>query len=113
LALLGVLASPRPVAAGFGGNDFLKFCERNKAGSNACTFYIVGWRDAFYAATIFRYGTKKIEQNPKMGICIPDGVQREQMKKVLLKYLRDHPEKLHETTGLLVLKAMHEAFPCR
>ena len=73
LALLGVLASPRPAAAGFGGNDFLKFCERNKAGSNACTFYIVGWRDAFYAATIFRYRAKKLSKTRKWGFAFPMG----------------------------------------
>ena len=61
----------------------------------------------------FQVPHKKIEQNPKMGICIPDGVQREQMKKVLLKYLRDHPEKLHEPSAYLTLAAMQEAFPCR
>ena len=61
LALLGVLASPRPAAAS--GNDLLVDCIR----------YVMGWRDAFMIETTFSYGTKYLEQNPKLGICIPKG----------------------------------------
>jgi hypothetical protein len=44
--------------------------------------------------------------------CIPANVSILQMSRVVVKYLRDHPERLHETSGILVHAAMHDAFPC-
>jgi Rap1a immunity proteins len=44
--------------------------------------------------------------------CIPDEVDSLQMTRVLVKWLRDHPERLHENPDLLTLDAFHDAFPC-
>lgn len=45
--------------------------------------------------------------------CIPEGVTSTgQIALVLVKYLRDHPERLHESRGLLAFKALEAAFPC-
>ena len=44
--------------------------------------------------------------------CIPTNVTVLQVARVLVKCLRDHPERLHETPGILVHAAMHDAFPC-
>lgn len=44
--------------------------------------------------------------------CIPDAVPILQMGRVLVKWLRDHPERLHEPKNGLVRDALKEAFPC-
>jgi len=43
--------------------------------------YVIGWRDAFVAATFGRYGPKRFEHNPNLSICIPDGVVKESLDK--------------------------------
>lgn len=45
--------------------------------------------------------------------CMPDEVNNGQKIKVVIKYLNDHPEKLHEHEAGLVLLAFMEAFPCK
>ena len=45
LALLGVLASPRPAASDVTGNTLLEVCENELV----CSAYAMGWRDAFAA----------------------------------------------------------------
>ena len=44
--------------------------------------------------------------------CIPNEVSLQQMARLLVKWLRDHPEKLHEYHAGLTLNALHAAFPC-
>lgn len=44
--------------------------------------------------------------------CIPDEASVGQLARVVVKWLRDHPEKLHELKSFLVMEALKEAFPC-
>jgi hypothetical protein len=45
--------------------------------------------------------------------CIPSEVNQAQLARILVKWLRDHPERLHEQDFLLTFNALHEAFPCQ
>ena len=45
--------------------------------------------------------------------CYPNGVGRDEIREVVLKYLRDHPERLGDPAALLVLNGLFEAFPCK
>jgi len=45
--------------------------------------------------------------------CYPNGVARDEIREVVLKYLRDHPERLGDPAALLVLNGLFEAFPCK
>jgi hypothetical protein len=45
--------------------------------------------------------------------CIPNEVNQVQMARILVKWLRDHPERLHETDAFLTVDAFHNAFPCQ
>jgi hypothetical protein len=102
LALLGVLASPRPAAA-LDGNELLETCRLGAGGEAACTYYMIGWHDAFLVA----------ERSSKMGVCIPDEVTVGQMMKELLKYLRVNHGTRHRGTVVLTTMAMQKAWPCR
>ena len=45
-------------------------------------------------------------------ICYPEGVENGQLIRLVLKYIRDHPEQAHEPAAVLVVKAELNAFPC-
>ncbi|MBI5463130.1 MAG: hypothetical protein HY941_13170 [Gammaproteobacteria bacterium] len=40
-------------------------------------------------------------------------VFRNQLRLVVIKYLRDHPEQLHYVASSEVMVALSEAFPCK
>lgn len=66
-----------------------------------CNGYITGVVDA--SRGIAWDGTR---------FCEPDIYSDSQLKKIVIKYLNDHPEKLHKAAGSLVQAALYEAFPC-
>jgi hypothetical protein len=47
------------------------------------------------------------------GVCLPVEATDEQLGTVLLKYLNDHPNRLHENASKLTITAFKQAFPCR
>ncbi len=48
-----------------------------------------------------------------LGVCPPARVIYGQVTRVVLSYLDDHPEQLHEQSSTLTLRALQSAFPCR
>jgi len=45
-------------------------------------------------------------------ICSPEGVTRGQLRRVVLKYMEEYPERLHNSSSSIVLHALTQAFPC-
>ncbi len=46
--------------------------------------------------------------------CTPEGgITNGQAARVVVKYLKDHPEKLHENESTLAIKAFIQAYPCK
>jgi Rap1a immunity proteins len=62
-----------------------------------CLGYILGVADAF-------------DDNL---FCLPNGVERGQIKDVVKLWFRDHPEKRHLPAADLVATALKEKFPCK
>ena len=48
-----------------------------------------------------------------LGICIPFNVPNAQVMRVSVKWLRDHPERLHENLAVLSVEILTSAFPCQ
>lgn len=46
-------------------------------------------------------------------VCIPDQATVLQLARVVVKWLGDHPERLHEAQSVLIVKALQDAFPCK
>lgn len=46
------------------------------------------------------------------GPCIPERAPIIQLARVLVKWLREHPERLHEPKSILTIDAFKDAFPC-
>jgi hypothetical protein len=45
-------------------------------------------------------------------VCYPDGVVTTQVESVVLKFLQEHPERLHEPMPRLQTNALVVSFPC-
>ncbi len=54
---------------------------------------------------------KKNRQTQPKKYCLPTGVTGEQLTRIVLKYLRENPEKHHLTAAHLVKQALIKAFP--
>ncbi len=86
------------------GNDLLRFCNSHEAfETNICTGYIEGLRDGLMFATV--------SLKSKPFFAVPDKVSSDQLRDVVVKYLRDNPETRHKPAGMLTIFALKEAFP--
>ena len=79
-------------------------------GLSECLGYIRGALDVFSA-------WKQIEGKSTVpgvrGMCVPDSVSTGQAAKVVMKWLDEHPEKLHFNGETVILMSCREAFPCK
>jgi|HubBroStandDraft_1064217.scaffolds.fasta_scaffold168636_2 hypothetical protein len=74
-----------------------------------CAGYISGVVDSQAMWEAFEHVEKNYEQ---FHYCMPAAATNEQALKIVVKYLDDHPERLHEPANILILEALHKAFPC-
>jgi hypothetical protein len=54
-----------------------------------------------------------IVRNPHLSFCLPEGATNDQIVKIFVKYLDDHPEELHEPASLLLVTSLRNVFPCK
>lgn len=87
----------------YDGNELLEVCEVKKGSS---TYY---QDDAYCSGYIT--GAAHAYSNSDM-ICVGE-IGYGQSQKVVLKYLRNNPELLHQYADVLVKNALAEAFPCK
>ena len=88
------------------GSDLLQKCESDSvAESNTCDGYILGILD-FQEALV---GWSILDEPI---FCTPDSALSGQLIKVVIKYLNEHPEKLHLAASSSVANALYDAFPC-
>jgi len=99
------------------GNELLRQCEDTIVDANS--LYDHDKIRIFSAGACFglMQGITHLNlfyQNKKNPLfCLPgDGITNGQAARVVIKYLRDHPEKLHEIGSLLAIAAFVQAFPC-
>jgi hypothetical protein len=62
-----------------------------------CVGYMRGWVDGYQEGAT---------------LCVPQKITALQLVRIVVKYLRDHPQRLHYNRGVLILSAVQEAFPC-
>lgn len=75
-----------------------------------CMGYLVGVKDSLTMWNAFAVENKTQSEPPA---CIPHEVTVAELGRVVVKYMTDHPNRLHEYFGLLVFSAFIEAYPCR
>jgi hypothetical protein len=113
--LLVLLFSARAFAAD--GNHLSELCsvaDKQELKSDelplltGCINYINGVLDT----QIMWQSLTENEHQHKKSICAEEGINPMQSAKIVAKYLRDNPDKLHWTGAALVVNAIHLAFPC-
>lgn len=88
-------------------SDGIKVTESEGLDSLLCVAYLSGFADAI---TLSSQSTKP--QEPK--ICFPrSGASNEQLARIVVKWLREHPENLHESARMEVMLSLNHAFPCK
>lgn len=95
------------------GNQLLQACNQaikyfdsdersNVFNAGSCWGYIRAANDMY----------EIMAQDSIRTICIPSETGTQQMIRVVVKYLIDHPERLHNVASLLIYEAFKESFPC-
>jgi Rap1a immunity proteins len=100
------------------GNDLLPVCsvavdfldKKNVSRDDAndaleCLQYVSGFLDGYAVASTVEKG--------KPFICFPKDSNTGQMVRVVVKWLRDHPEKLNLAASDCVFAAVGEAYMCK
>lgn len=71
-----------------------------------CSGYVSGFIDGMVVSGPFKGG-------PSL-ICLPpSGVDTEQVIRVYVKYLRERPERLHQSGRVLLYASLRNAYPCK
>ena len=113
IALLSLSFLSPNVSAFETGQELLFACESPPSGAKPETilmhFHCIGYLSGMYdsAAQIF-------DLQPIAGLYCPpsQGIAGDQIIRVVLKFLEDNPEQLHESARSNALIAFSRAFPC-
>jgi Rap1a immunity proteins len=122
-ALLALLTLGQPVAAEtaapYDGKKLLDQCTQvvkteplDKTSEAFDAGYCLGVMQGITSISQLLFFEMEKNGVPKL-FCLPkQGFSHEQMVRVVLKYLNDHPEHLHIYAIALITRALVEAFPC-
>jgi hypothetical protein len=101
---------------GLDGNTSLKICKdalkfveeqqlstQEKINGSYCGGFLLG----FYESHLIEQENTK----PKL-YCMPHDIKTEQLNRIFVKYLEEHPERLREETADLLYASLKNAFPC-
>ncbi|HYB11983.1 MAG TPA: Rap1a/Tai family immunity protein [Myxococcota bacterium] len=86
------------------GQELLASCE-DPAHLPECSRYISGVLDA-HKFDLSRFGSPR-------DFCLPEDLAMEEIERVVLKWLKAHPDRLRVTAANLVLLALTDRFKCR
>jgi hypothetical protein len=93
-------------AASFTGTELFDLCFRKGTdGQLACTSYVRGFADGVVFEGLMTGGDAKY--------CPPRSLPVKDIRLIVEKYLKDHPDQLSKEAGALVGLALHQAFPCK
>jgi len=107
------------------GNQLLRQCDTGTSEDKSrmssdqssdyafCAGYVAGAMDANNTFLNSMQAAKK-EVHLQPMYCLPqNGIEIGQAVRITVKWLRDHPEKLHQDGVNLVWRALSDAFPCK
>ena len=108
LCLFGVFAFPAR-ADFINGEQLRLYCLSQSPSDDAiCIVYITGAVDAFTTMDLIAVKT----QGQKKQLCLPDGIQPDQLRETTLEWLERPEADLDFAATLLVLGAMQNAYGC-
>jgi len=124
LLFIVLLGTGISVSAETTGNDVLKHCQtairfsdNNGAptGEHFESGWCIGWVNSVLQLTkLHNEWTDFTKQKPTLlQFCVPtSGIPIIQAVRIVVKYLKDHPEQLHEDGMGLTIAALKDSFPC-
>ncbi|MBR7196473.1 Rap1a/Tai family immunity protein [Pseudomonas sp. 14A] len=114
VAMAGALASGGVMAD---GNKLLDACQAairfndtKKADEEVSIGYCLGLMQGVRSLIMYTNTGIPIENQT----CLPlSGISNGQAARVVVKYLKENPEQLHQDEGILTLLVLKHAFPCK
>jgi hypothetical protein len=86
--------------------DGLSVSDKEILDAIFCLAYLSGFQDSIrLSISLFK------PQNQI--ICLPEKASSIQLARIVTKWLKDHPQQLHESGRMLVLFALGDVFPCK
>ena len=79
-------------------------CNRSGEPGAYCMGYVIGVVDTFAFVEA---------SSPTKKFCLPKNTSEEQVKDVVVQYLKDHPENRRYAAPSLIYTVLKEKFPCR
>lgn len=123
LVLFATLLLPVGVKGeGFTAEMLISGCDsEDKSEQAACHTFIMGAVEGMkWGADISAFNSGFTEEKAMrdraqklLGVCDPETVTRRQQLAVVLRYIRDNPQRWHQSSIGLIYSALVEAFPCR
>ncbi|MGF6199798.1 Rap1a/Tai family immunity protein [Pseudomonas laurylsulfatiphila] len=116
VGLAGMLGSGAAMAEGGDGNELIKQCADGVKAANGAT--LNSYSDATFCLGLtqgVRHTMRLVNEKlpPQYQTCFPSGITNGQGMRIVLKYLQDHPDRLHEQDSDLVYLAYKTAYPCK
>jgi hypothetical protein len=104
------LVSPLKAEEGITGTYLYNACTKNdrSAQAFACITWITGFSQGLMAAQ-----TLADIQHVSRVTCFPDEFSGAQARLIIEKFMRDHPEDLHNNAATIAGFALALAFPCK
>lgn len=72
-----------------------------------CLGFAVGFTRGFSSGEMYH----SVKMSDRL-YCIPEGVNNQQVLRVIRKWIADHPESTHNAPETEAAAALHNAFPC-
>lgn len=91
-----------PCFAGYTGNDLIKGLED-----------YADERASFREGIALGYIGGTIDSLPPDIECMPDKTQNQQIYQVVINYMKSHPESWDKSASMLIMLAVHGAWPCK
>ncbi|MFL6437689.1 MAG: Rap1a/Tai family immunity protein [Terriglobales bacterium] len=92
------------------GNRLLQQCDEESRAF--CSGYVAAAMDSNNTFLNSMQATMKQHVSPMY--CLPkDGIDLGQAVRIIVKWLHNHPEKLHLRGDTLVWESLRDAFPCK
>ena len=111
---------PAYANAAANGNELLQKCgpiekldnDPGSLSSNEASgvVYCMGYIDSFMETFSFQFQAQLV---PGVPYCLPEAdVPKKEIVKVVVAYLKNHPEELGKPAGYHIFMALREAYPC-
>ncbi len=100
-------SSAEPENFATSGNAFLRVCEpalqKSAIVHTTCMSYIIGVGDG---------AEMMAERSHQLLYCPSPDVENGQKYRIVIKYIKEHPERADSQTRVLIMDALTAAFPC-